>query len=99
VPINKAYNEFIKDAYNVHLNATKWPTLTDFVKYLSENDMYEVKKELVNDTEETMLMIIDPNAEKKQAEFERKQNLRDLEKKREQKEIEKQIKKATKMQQ
>ena len=28
------YNEYINDRTHVHMNSTKWLTLTDFVKYL-----------------------------------------------------------------
>lgn len=30
IPINKAYNEYIKDPYHTHLNSTKWTSLTAF---------------------------------------------------------------------
>jgi hypothetical protein len=42
-------------------------------------------------------MMIDPDAEKKQEEFLKKQNMREYEKKREEKELEKMIKKANKL--
>ena len=31
---NRFYNEYIADKEHVHMNATKWQTLTEFVKYL-----------------------------------------------------------------
>jgi hypothetical protein len=34
VAANLVYNEHIQDKEHVHMNATMWPTLTDYVKYL-----------------------------------------------------------------
>lgn len=34
VQANYVYNEYIKDRHHVHMNSTKWLTLTDFVKHL-----------------------------------------------------------------
>ncbi|RYG42789.1 hypothetical protein EON68_01375, partial [archaeon] len=34
VNANYVYNEYIQDKAHIHMNATIWPTLTDFVKYL-----------------------------------------------------------------
>ncbi len=30
------YNEYITDRHHVHMNSTKWLTLTEFVKYLGK---------------------------------------------------------------
>lgn len=30
------YNEYINDRHHVHMNSTKWLTLTEFVKYLGK---------------------------------------------------------------
>lgn len=43
---NQAYNEFIAHKSHVHMNSTKWETLTDFVKYLGKTG-----KCLVDETE------------------------------------------------
>lgn len=34
VPANNAYQEYIQDRNHVHMNATQWETLTEFVKWL-----------------------------------------------------------------
>lgn len=34
VSAKNVYNEFIQDRHHVHMNSTKWLTLTEFVKYL-----------------------------------------------------------------
>lgn len=33
-PINKIYMEYIKDKHHVHMNATRWSTLTEFAYHL-----------------------------------------------------------------
>lgn len=51
MPINKAYNEFINDSHRVHLNSTRWATLTDFAMYLEASGLAEVRKEKIGDSE------------------------------------------------
>lgn len=36
------YNEFIADRHHIHMNSTKWLTLTDFVKYLGKKGICRV---------------------------------------------------------
>lgn len=36
VAAKNVYNEFIADKYHIHMNSTKWFTLTEFVKYLGK---------------------------------------------------------------
>lgn len=36
------YNEFIADKHHIHMNSTKWLTLTDFVKYLGRTGKCKV---------------------------------------------------------
>ena len=36
VAAKNVYNEFIADKYHIHMNSTKWYTLTEFVKYLGK---------------------------------------------------------------
>lgn len=38
------YNEYISDPYHVHMNATKWLSLTEFVVYLGETGKCKVDK-------------------------------------------------------
>uniref|UniRef100_A0A182UAA4 Kin17_mid domain-containing protein n=1 Tax=Anopheles melas TaxID=34690 RepID=A0A182UAA4_9DIPT len=37
VAANKVYQEYIADRHHLHMNATKWHSLSDFVKYLGRN--------------------------------------------------------------
>ncbi|XP_078180670.1 DNA/RNA-binding protein Kin17, conserved region [Carex rostrata] len=37
------YNEYINDRHHVHMNSTKWATLTDFVKYLGRTGQCKVE--------------------------------------------------------
>ena len=36
VDINQVYQEYIHDKHAVHMNATCWPTLGDFARYLNK---------------------------------------------------------------
>ncbi|GCA62122.1 hypothetical protein KIPB_001369, partial [Kipferlia bialata] len=47
VLMNQVYNEYIKDKDHVHMNATKWTSLTGFTHYLSKLGV--VQAEFVND--------------------------------------------------
>lgn len=42
---NKFYNEYIRDKEHVHMNATKWPSLTEFVKHLGREGICHVKED------------------------------------------------------
>lgn len=50
VPANEVYNEFIKDRHHVHMNATMWTTLSNFVQYLGR-----ASKCVVEETEKVRL--------------------------------------------
>jgi len=39
---NKVYNEYIQDRHHMHMNATQWRTLTEFVKYLGRTGKCEI---------------------------------------------------------
>ncbi|CED82770.1 Protein containing a U1-type Zn-finger and implicated in RNA splicing or processing [Phaffia rhodozyma] len=39
---NQVYQEYIQDKHHVHMNATKWVTLTDFVKHLGKEGIVRV---------------------------------------------------------
>lgn len=61
----KAYNEYIQDKEHVHMNATRWVTLTDFVHHLSRAGLCEIR-----DSEEGWIIRYidrDPEREAKQA--------------------------------
>ena len=36
---NQVYQEYIKDKEHVHMNATKWVTLTGFIQHLGKNSL------------------------------------------------------------
>ena len=44
VAANQVYQEYISDKLHLHMNATKWPTLTDFVKHLGKESLCEVQE-------------------------------------------------------
>lgn len=44
VKANKVYNEHIKDRHHIHMNSTKWTTLTQFVMYLQETGKVEAEE-------------------------------------------------------
>lgn len=61
----KVYNEYIQDKEHVHMNATRWITLTDFVHHLDTARLCDVR-----DTEEGLVIRYidrDPQREAKQA--------------------------------
>lgn len=45
VHMNNFYQEYIKDKDHVHMNATKWPSLTEFAKYLGREGICRVEEE------------------------------------------------------
>ena len=44
VHANVVYTEYIKDRNHVHMNATRWVTLTTFVKYLGDSGKCKVEE-------------------------------------------------------
>lgn len=44
VAANVVYNEFIADRHHIHMNSTKWFTLTDFVKDLGKRGICRVEE-------------------------------------------------------
>ncbi|KAK1352924.1 DNA/RNA-binding protein Kin17, conserved region [Heracleum sosnowskyi] len=44
VAANVVYNEVIRERHHVHMNATKWATLTEFVMYLGRNGKCKVEE-------------------------------------------------------
>ncbi|KAK4982358.1 hypothetical protein LTR66_009315 [Elasticomyces elasticus] len=44
VYINHFYQEYISDKEHVHMNATKWPSLTEFAKYLGREGICRVEE-------------------------------------------------------
>lgn len=44
VQINHFYQEYIANKEHIHMNATKWPSLTEFAKYLGREGMCRVEE-------------------------------------------------------
>ncbi|WPH00787.1 zinc finger protein RTS2 [Acrodontium crateriforme] len=44
INMNNFYQEYIKDKEHVHMNATKWPSLTEFAKYLGREGICRVEE-------------------------------------------------------
>lgn len=44
VNVNHFYQEYIADKEHVHMNATKWPSLTEFAKYLGREGICRVEE-------------------------------------------------------
>ncbi|KAI7157359.1 zinc finger protein RTS2 [Hortaea werneckii] len=44
VHMNHFYQEYIRDKEHVHMNATKWPSLTEFAKYLGREGICRVEE-------------------------------------------------------
>jgi DNA/RNA-binding protein KIN17 len=42
---NRFYNEYIRDKEHVHMNSTRWSSLTEFVKHLGREGIVNVKEE------------------------------------------------------
>jgi len=42
--INRFYNEFINDKDHLHMNATRWPSLTEFAKFLGREGICRVEE-------------------------------------------------------
>ena len=99
IPINKAYNEYIRDPYHTHLNSTRWANLTEFGVALEEQGLVELMRENEPATGKEQIVIRHIN---KQAKSDKvvisKEDIREAERKREQKDIDKAIKEAHKIQ-
>ncbi|UKZ83582.1 hypothetical protein TrVFT333_011391 [Trichoderma virens FT-333] len=44
VHINKFYQEYIANKEHIHMNATKWPSLTEYAKYLGKEGLCRVEE-------------------------------------------------------
>lgn len=100
IPINKAYNEYIKDPFHTHLNSTRWANLSEFATTLQTESLVEMIKEPdMNGVEQVMIRLIDADKDKqdKLKAVMTKEDVREAERKREIKDIEKTIKLANKM--
>ena len=93
VQINHFYQQYIADKQHVHMNATRWPSLTEFAKYLGREGICRVE-----DSEEKGLHIawIDnsPEALRRQEAIRKKERQDKGDEEREQKLIKEQIERA-----
>ena len=94
VVANKVYQEQIKEVHHVHLNATKWPSLTEFVSDLCQEEVFETQND---DSPVPQVMI--RRTPQSTPEPEPVINFRELERKRESKMIRKQVERAQKLKQ
>lgn len=66
IPVNKAYNEYIRDPYHTHLNSTRWTSLSEFASDLEKQGIVELTKEVDSSgIEQVMIKMVDKEAEKK----------------------------------
>ena len=99
--MNRAYNEYIKDPYHTHLNSTRWATLSEFATDLQAQGLVETTQE-VDGTgkEQIMIRVVDTERHKREemVRLNSKESKREVERKREEKDIEKMIKLANRAQ-
>lgn len=89
VHANNVYQEYIQDRDHVHMNATKWETLTDFVKWLGREGRC-----LVDETEKGWYVAYidrDPETIRRQKQMERREKFEKDEEERMQEFINRQI--------
>jgi DNA/RNA-binding protein KIN17 len=73
VSANTVYQEYISDRNHIHMNATKWYTLTNFVQYLGREGIC-----IVDQTEKGWFLTYidrDPETIRRQLEIEKKNKL------------------------
>ena len=92
VNANTVYQEYINDRDHVHMNATRWLTLTDYVKWLGKSSICTVEE-----TEKGWFITYidrDPETLRRQEEIEKKKKLDLDDRQRQQMFLEKQIERA-----
>ncbi len=92
IHMNHFYQEYISDKMHIHMNATKWPSLTEFAKYLGREGICRIE-----DTEKGLQIAwIDnsPDALRRQDALRKKERQDKGDEEREQKLIKAQIAKA-----
>ncbi|KIW16639.1 hypothetical protein PV08_03827 [Exophiala spinifera] len=100
VNVNHFYQEYISNKSHVHMNATKWPSLTEFAKYLGREGICRVDEDEQNEnkTGASALTIswIDnsPEALRRQEALKKKERQDRGDEEREQRMIQEQIRKA-----
>lgn len=92
VKATTVYNEFIHDRDHTHMNATIWPTLTDYVQYLGKSGKCVVDQ--ADDGWYIRYIDRDPETLRRQAEAEKKEKMDMDDEERTARFIEKQIQRA-----
>ncbi|EMC97521.1 hypothetical protein BAUCODRAFT_33235 [Baudoinia panamericana UAMH 10762] len=92
VSLNGFYQEYIRDKEHVHMNATKWPSLTEFAKYLGREGICRVEE---GDRGLEVQWVDDsPEAVQRREDIKRKEKLAKGDESMESRLLEQQIKKA-----
>jgi DNA/RNA-binding protein KIN17 len=92
VHMNNFYQEYIRDKEHIHMNATKWTSLTDFAKYLGKEGLCRVEE---GDRGLEISYIDDsPEAIKRKEDVKRKERLAKGDEDMESRLLEQQIKRA-----
>lgn len=89
---NELYNEFIVDRHHIHMNATKWVTLTEFVKYLGREG-----KAKVEETPKGWYMTLvrrDPETERREGERAKRRRVEEADALRAERHVRQQIERA-----
>ena len=92
IAANVLYNEFIADRHHIHMNATKWLTLTEFVKYLGREG-----KARVEETPKGWFMTLvrrDPDAERREGERAKRRRVEEMDAMRAERHVRQQIERA-----
>jgi len=92
VQMNHFYQEYIHNKEHIHMNATRWPSLTEFAKFLGREGICRVEE----NEKGIHIAWIDnsPDALRRQDAIKKKERMDKGDEEREQKQIEEQIKKA-----
>ena len=90
VNANIVYNEFIHDKEHVHMNSTKWDSLTSFARYLGETG----KCTLEESERGLMLRWIDPDIKKQERKERRLKQMKELEIQRKKQQMKEKIERA-----
>ncbi|KAK9249190.1 domain of Kin17 curved DNA-binding protein-domain-containing protein [Lipomyces tetrasporus] len=95
VNFNKFYQEYISDRNHIHMNATKWVSLTEFVKVLGDQGICRVEVDPGKEGGFTIAYIDNSPEAIKRRELAQKRERGDKDDlEREQKQLERQVKKA-----
>ncbi|KAK9365891.1 domain of Kin17 curved DNA-binding protein-domain-containing protein [Lipomyces kononenkoae] len=95
VNFNKFYQEYISDRNHIHMNSTRWVSLTEFVKYLGDQGICTVEDDPGKEGGYTIAYIDNSPEAIKRRELSQKRERGDRDDvEREQKQLEMQVKKA-----